>query len=288
MQVCLTSIHLKVCIDSAGAEISSVKNTNGIEFIWQGDKEIWARHAPVLFPIVGKLKDNTFFYNDRSFELPQHGFARDMEFELAESSPGHCRFRLTSNEETKNKYPFDFTFDITYILNGNTLTTEYTVTNAGAENMPFSVGAHPGFNCPLLANETFEEYLLEFENSSHEQTLLKDGLLSDKKQQLNLKNNQLPLNAALFDKDALVFENNQVNKVTLRHTTSSNSITMHCEGWPYFGIWSKKGCDRFICLEPWFGIADSIDATGDIQDKKGIISLAPSKDFRASFSCTFC
>jgi galactose mutarotase-like enzyme len=288
MQISLFSTDLKIKINALGAELCSVKNNNGVEFIWQSEKDVWPRHAPVLFPIVGKLKDNSFSFNNNKFELPQHGFARDMEFELVSSEPGTCTFRLASNDETKKKYPFDFVFDINYILNGSTLTTNYSVKNNSGDKIYFSVGAHPGFNCPLMSNEKFEDYILEFEEGVYKQTLLEGGLLSEDTKNIELSHNQLPLSLSLFDRDALVLENNQVNKISLKHRSGFSQITMHCEGWPYFGIWSKKGCNRFVCLEPWYGVADSNKAEGDISKKKGILSLEAGKEFKASFSLTFC
>lgn len=288
MHIDLVSTQLHVKINAHGAELSSVKNNNGVEFIWQADKEVWPRHAPVLFPIVGKLKNNKFSFNKNSHELPQHGFARDMEFTLVSNAPGTCAFRLSSSEETKKKYPFDFEFEISYLLNDNTLKTTYVVKNTSKEKIYFALGAHPGFNCPLMANEKFEDYVLEFENDKYEQTLLEDGLLSSNKKSLQLTNKQLAVSVSLFDKDALVFENNQVNAITLKHKSGSSKITMQCKDWPYFGIWSKKECDRFVCLEPWYGIADSTNASGNLEEKKGIIALEGGKEFSASFSVTFC
>ncbi|MGZ4089198.1 MAG: aldose 1-epimerase family protein [Bacteroidia bacterium] len=288
MQVQLTSSLLTVSINHKGAELSSVKNTAGLEFIWQADKDVWPRHAPVLFPIVGKLKDNHFFYNDKPYELPQHGFARDMDFELVSSGETSCTYKLQSSPETKNKFPFDFIFEISYELKENTLTTFYHVKNESPQEMFFSVGAHPAFNCPLLPGEKSEDYSLQFEKNSFEQTVLSDGLLSNEKKTLHLNNHVLPITVGLFDNDALVFENNQINKINLRSKTSSHAVTMHCEGWPFFGIWSKKGSGRFVCLEPWYGVADNADASQKINEKKGILSLLPVKDFKCSFSCSFC
>lgn len=288
MQVNLSSTQLRAVINSGGAELSSLKNNNGIEYIWQADKTIWPRHAPVLFPIVGKLKDNSYAVNDKQYQLSQHGFARDMNFEVVSTAPGECTFRLTSDQETRKKYPFDFIFDVSYRLVENTITTEYCVKNNSEDTMLFSVGAHPGFSCPLMANESFDDYVLEFEKDRYEITSLNDGLLTATKTELRLNNKLLAISTGLFDNDALVFESNQVNKVTLRHKSGFNKITLECEGWPFFGIWSKKGCDRFVCLEPWYGIADAEDNTGDLSSKKGILSLEPGREFRASFFCTFC
>ncbi len=287
MGLTLASDKLTVSINSFGAEISSVKDKNNIEFIWQADKNVWARHAPVLFPIVGKLKGDQYFFEGKTYSLPQHGFARDMEFELVSKSHDSCAFTLASNEETKQKYPFDFTFDIKYELKENTLTVSYMVKNPSDKIMYFSVGAHPAFNCPLLPGEKFEDYYLQFESCRPLCTVLTNGLLNTSLKQPNVKNNKLPLTADLFDNDALVFENNQVNVMSLCSSESGHKITMNCTGWPFFGIWSKKGNTQFVCLEPWYGIADHVDSDHDLTAKKGILPLAPETEFNCSYSVTF-
>lgn len=287
MTIELSSQNLSVKINSFGAEICSVKNSAGIEFIWQANKGVWARHAPVLFPIVGKLKDNRFLFEEKWYELPQHGFARDMEFQLISAEKNSCVFQLSSSAETKAKFPFDFIFQIIYHLSDSVLTTTYKIINPSAQTGYFSVGAHPGFNCPLAENETFEDYYLEFESNDFKKTLLDNGLLSSQTSQLNLTNQKLPLSANLFDNDALVFESNQINKISLCSSKSSHKISMECKGWPFFGIWSKKGNNPFVCLEPWYGIADDADTSQNLVSKKGAIAIKPDEEFSCSFSVTF-
>lgn len=283
----LSSDNLSVTINSHGAEVISVRNKNDLEFIWQADKNIWPRHAPVLFPIVGKLKNNQFTFNNQSHELNQHGFARDMIFELIHKDDTSCTYQLVSGEETKKHFPFDFIFNIEYILQESTLITNYKVKNPSSSNLYFSVGAHPGYNCPLFPHEKQEDYYLEFESKSYSQSLLEGGLISDKTTPLFLHNKQLPISPSLFDKDALVFENNQINRISLCSSKSEHKITLICEDWPYFGIWSKKDNGQFVCLEPWMGIADSVSSNNELLSKKGIISLEPNKEFNCSFSVTF-
>lgn len=283
----ISSSTLSVSINKKGAEVCNVKNNAGLEFMWQADKHLWARHAPVLFPIVGKLKNNEFTFENKNYTLSQHGFARDIDFEIVSENKKSCVFQLKSNSETKKNYPFDFIFEIKYELTDNVLTTSYTVKNRSNEQIFFSAGAHPGFNCPLLPNEKFEDYYLEFENSSYQQTKLNNGLRADGKINLTLENNSLPVSKDLFNSDALVFEDGQINSVSLCSRTSSHKITLQCNDWPFFGIWSPKGSERFICLEPWFGIADSENHNGQINDKKGIIPLKPLGEFNCSFLMTF-
>lgn len=287
MSTTLTSDLLRVTVNNKGAELSSVKDQAGIEFLWQANPDVWPRHAPVLFPVVGKLKNNSFSFNNGTHSMAQHGFARDLVFNRIEHSTQHCVFELISNEETKRVFPFDFIFRIKYALTDNVLNTYYTVINPGSDILLFSVGAHPGFNCPLEINESFEDYYLQFENNHYELTLLSDGLRKHSKQNLELTNKQLTLTKNLFDKDALVFENNQINSISLCSTKSSHKIKLSCAQWPYFGIWSKKGANNFVCLEPWYGIADHENSNGIFSEKDGIIKLEPKGEFNCSFSLEF-
>ncbi len=286
-QLQLSSDSLTVTINRAGAEVSSIADQQGLQYLWQADKTVWGRHAPVLFPIVGKLKNNAYTFNRTGFSLPQHGFARDMLFSIIETRPECCLLELKANGETWNIYPFDFVLRISYQLQNNRLTCTYQVSNSGKEIMWFSIGAHPGFNCPLQPHETFEDYYLEFEPGRYERTVLLEGLRSHDKQALALDNNRLYLTEHLFDNDALVFENTQVSRIALASKASAHRIEMECTGWPYFGIWAKKGARRFICLEPWQGIADALDSSGLLAEKEGIIELAPGRDFSCSFKTTF-
>lgn len=286
----LTQINsplLSVSINSLGAEIFSVKNKNGLEFIWQAKKEIWPRHAPVLFPIVGKLKEDEFLFEGKSYKLGQHGFARDLDFDLIESNTSSCTFQLVSDTKSKEKFPFDFIFQIKYELRENKLSISYKISNPSKEPIFFSVGAHPGFKCPLLETENFEDYFLEFESSDFIITELNNGLRKKSKSDLVFKNDKLFLSKELFDKDALVFENNQISKISLCSVKSKHKISMECTDWPYFGIWSKKGCAEFVCLEPWYGIADEENTTKDFIQKIGIIVLEAQKEFNCSFSISF-
>jgi galactose mutarotase-like enzyme len=283
----LTSNQLRVLVNNAGAEIVSVRNGDGLEYIWQSNKTIWARHAPVLFPIVGKLKENSFLFNQQNYFLSQHGFARDMDFVLNERTSHSCLFELTSTPETKKNYPFDFTFHIGYQLESNTLTTRYNVFNPSSEAIYFSVGAHPGFNCPLMPTEKYEDYYLEFESSTFAASLQNGGLITDAKSSVTLENNKLFLSPSLFQNDALVFENNQINRVSLCSSVSDRKVTLNCEHWPYFGIWTKKDCREFICLEPWYGIADRTSSGQLLVEKDGIIKLEAKREFSCDFSIIF-
>lgn len=286
MKSIINNKYLTATINHHGAELCSLKNTEGIEFIWQADKTIWGRHAPVLFPIVGKLRDDLYTYANNKYSMPQHGFARDKMFELvSENNTGNSEiiFSLKADHETLGKYPFNFELIISYQLLENQLLTTYKVLNNDSSSMPFSIGAHPGFCCPISSDEKFEDYKIQFsEKEKLEVALLNSGLFSGEKFLLNEQADEIKLDEKTFIKDALVFENLKSDYVTLRSTKTNHFVKMGIKGFPYFAIWSKPGA-AFVCLEPWFGKADHSDHEGNILKKKGINILEPEQSFTCSF-----
>lgn len=285
----LQNRSITVKINSFGAELCSVySDTLGIEYIWQADKNVWARHAPNLFPIVGKLKDGTYQYNNSLYSLPQHGFARDNEFNCVKQTDTDLILELKDSEELKSNFPFNFIFQVAFHLSDNELSIQYHVINSDIKDVLFSVGAHPAFNCPLFPNEMFEDYELVF---SHKNELvintLVDGLITDNTKTIHLSNNTLKVNKDLFLSDALVFKHNQFNEVILRSSKSQHGVKLTATDWPYYGIWSKKDSDKFVCLEPWYGIADSLTSNGLLEEKEGIIKLEPDQKFNAEYCIQF-
>jgi len=281
--------RLSVKVNSFGAELSSVisKETQ-IEYIWQADKSVWARYAPNLFPIVGKLKNEHYSYQSNIYRLPQHGFARDQEFGCIEQTENKLVFGLSDNEISIENYPFQFNFKVIYTLKENGLTVQYSVFNPSTKELYFSVGAHPAFNCPLQINEQFDDYELVFpDKNSITINALSNGLITANTNKIHLDNERLPVNKALFEKDALVCLNNQINEVSLVSKKTQHGVTLRSENWPYFGIWSKPQTEQFVCLEPWHGIADSDNASGELIEKNGIIKLQASQQFDCDFSMKF-
>lgn len=280
---------LRVKINSIGAELCSVySNKYKLEYIWQADKEVWPRFAPNLFPIVGKLKSDTFVYNNKEYDLSQHGFARDSEFICTEINDNSICFELPANENTLEKFPFHFNLQIKYVLNETTLSVFYYVFNPDNHELLFSIGAHPGFNCPLLSDEKFTDYVLEFNSlDSIKVNRLQSGLIDDDTYIINLDDHRLNVKPSLFENDALVLKNNQVNQVKLFSSKSGRGVEMICDDWPYFGIWTKKQTEKFVCLEPWFGIADNINTNQILDCKEGLICLSPYQTFDCFFKIRF-
>lgn len=281
----LQNNQLTVKVNSFGAELcSAVSNETNIEYIWHADASVWARHAPNLFPIVGKLKGGQFTYQNQFYSLPQHGFARDNEFICVEQSEDHLLFELTANEELMRNFPFHFSLQIGYKLSGNRIDVSYSVFNPDNQDLYFSVGAHPAFNCPLQKNESFDEYELVFPNrDSITINTLNDGLLTHQTKEIQLENNRLKVSKQLFDNDALVCMDQQIEEVKLVSCKSRHGVSLVSKGWPYYGIWSRKGSEQFVCLEPWYGIADHETMMETFEKKTGIIKLESEQTFNCSF-----
>ena len=282
----ITNGKLTVSCKTAGAELTSILDASGTEYLW-GAGTAWPRHAPVLFPVVGRLKEDSYSVEGRQYRMTQHGIARDQEFRLTESDEKKLVYELKDGEESKKTYPFAFSLRISYELEDYELTVGYEVSNPGKEKMYFSIGAHPGFRCPLLPGEKFTDYCLRFEKYSILQTVLHGGLRGKETRLVPLDEKKLQLSETLFDNDALVFENSQINEISLLSKKSGRGVSIVCEGWPYFGVWSKKSNTEFICLEPWYGVADHVDSNQQFTDKEGMIALDPGRTFSCSFIMRF-
>ncbi len=285
----LENNFIKIAVKSFGAELCSVKSKQtNIEYIWQADDHIWARHAPNLFPVVGKLYNNEFIYENKTYQLSQHGFARDNEFVCIEQTKAKLVFDFSYSEKTLVCYPFQFNFRVTYQLMDNSVEVIYTICNTDTKELYFSVGAHPAFNCPLESSECFEDYELQFNlNKNPTINALSNGLISNSTCELLVANNKLPITKKLFENDALVFLNAQINEVSLNSTKSKHGIKLTSENWPYFGIWSKPQTQNFVCLEPWYGIADFENTNQQLKTKTGIIELKSDTEFNCNYSMTF-
>jgi galactose mutarotase-like enzyme len=270
---------LTAAIKHTGAELCSLKDNTNKEYIWSGNPDFWGKHSPVLFPIVGTLKNNSYQYNNVEYHLSRHGFAREMEFELIDKKENSATFSLVSSQETKEKYPFDFDLHLIYTLENKTLKIEYKVFNNGESKMPFSIGAHPAFDLP----GNFENYSLEFDNGeSLSYYLLEDGLISNTTNELSLDQKELHLNYKLFENDALVFKKTAAKSITILDN-SNPILKVSYSDFPDLGIWTPPNAP-FICIEPWFGYSDTVDQFGNLFEKEGIQILEANTTFHSVFS----
>jgi len=272
-------------ISSQGAELISFKSLkNDQEFIWQGDPNYWKRHAPVLFPIVGRLKGDTYYFDGKDLHLGQHGFARDREFELISQSPEDVTFLLQADRQTLNVYPFHFKLYIRYELKEHSITTSYQVVNTGNADMYFSIGAHPAFRCPLSDNKKFDDYYLKFNRELRlERYLLDDGLLNGQTEKIELDDHRLKLDYTLFEKDAIVLKKLKSDNIVLQEG-GRDIFAFRFYGFPYFGIWTSKSGAPFICLEPWHGIADHFQHNQRFVEKEGVRILNSYREFNCQYS----
>jgi galactose mutarotase-like enzyme len=285
----LETNQLKIGIDSKGAELKSVfHKQHNLEYMWQADPKFWAKTSPVLFPIVGQLKENAYRYKDKSYQLPRHGFARDRVFSVVEQNDRSITFCLNSSQDTLTVYPFSFLFFIIYSLQDDVLTVTYRVQNKGQEEMLFSVGGHPAFNVPLVAGTTYTDYYLRFnkEETAGRWPISSDGRIGTTPEPLLKGTNVLPLAKRLFERDAIVLKHLQSEQVTLGSDKTPHGLLFTFSGFPFLGIWAAPNAD-FVCIEPWCGIADSVDADGELAHKEGINKLAPAETFSVEWKVWF-
>jgi galactose mutarotase-like enzyme len=286
----LENEYLRVSVKPEGAELTSIfDKANNLERLWQADPAVWNRHAPILFPLVGRLRDNTYHYRGQSYSLPQHGFARDHTFRLKRESATSVSFELSDTPETRANYPFAFTLQLDYTLDANKVHVAHTVTNPGAETLYFSIGGHPAFRTPLREGEAFSDYYIEFEKKETAARWYANGNgLIDRSEENYLENTSVvPYTLDRFSEDALVFKRLESTEVSIKSFKNAHAVTLDFAGWPYLGIWSKPGGAPFICLEPWFGIADHTAHDGELTRKEGIMPLEPGLNFCCEYSLAF-
>jgi len=281
----IENAFIKLSVKSSGAEMLSLKGKkSSIEYLWQGDPDVWPRKAPVLFPIVGKLNENKYHLGSEVFTLPQHGFARNLIFDLVEEKANALTYLLKANQETFDKYPFDFALAISYTLQGKTVSVTYRVENTGSKTLFFTIGGHPGFNIVVSPGEAFEDYYLEFEKEEQaDRYLLEEGLFTGATESILKHSKKLPLNRAIFKSDAIVLKNLASDFVRLKSTRSNFELRFDFQGFPYLGIWTPAKEAPFVCIEPWMGLADKKGFTGNFSEKEGILSLEAGK----TFTCTY-
>ena len=280
----------KVCIQIAdhGAELVSIV-ANETEYLWQADPKYWGRHSPVLFPIVGRVWDNTYRHKGSLYELGQHGFARDKDFQLTYEEDDALIYSLESDEDTLKKYPFPFVLEIGYRLKGNRIEVMWSVQNTGNETMYFQIGAHPAFYYRDLDPVTNERGFLDF--GKNKKTLdfvfpTEKGCTPEKRETLTLNEGMLELTPATFQCDTYIFENNQLKKITLTDKQKNPYLSLEFES-PLVAVWSPSVAHPdvpFVCIEPWYGRCDTVGYHGEFKDRRWMQVLEPDKSFEASYS----
>lgn len=287
----LSNEKLEIGIHFHGAELSFIRSKDtGTEFLWNADARFWGRSSPVLFPFVGSVRDKKYRYQGSEYSMNQHGFARDKDFELVRQSGDTAWFGLYSDEVTYQIYPFKFYLEIGYKLDANTVTVMWRVTNTDQKDMFFSIGAHPAFFCPIREGEKQSSYYLAFSGkdglapAEFVNTVFgQGGLVTDEKKVYPLENGMMPIREDLFDKDALVIEDHQVQRIALLDSGRKEYLAVEFDA-PLVGVWSPpKKQAPFVCIEPWYGRCDSETFDGELKDRKWGNELASGQIFEAEY-----
>ncbi len=272
--------YLKVGILERGAELASLVDlSDQKEYIWQADdSRFWGRHSSILFPVIGACNNDIIRVNGHSYPMPKHGIVRNAKFDIEKKASDQIVFILKSTLETKKHYPFDWTLKIHYALVERSLSITYEVINDNEVELPYSIGGHPAFRCPIQDGLRRSEYNLEFDKEEYQNSPKIDhnGLIS--KETINILDgsNKINLEDHLFDEDAIILTQLKSTKVAIRSNIGTGSaLEVTFDGFTHLGIWSNPGVPPFVCIEPWCGIADPIGYEGDICSKPGILNLAP-------------
>ena len=272
-------------ISEMGAELKSLANlATGQEHIWNGDPAWWNGSAPVLFPVIGGLKDGAYFFEGKQYKLPSHGFARGSEFGVTRAGSDSAELTLVSSPKTRENYPFDFSLKVSFALDHSGIAIRYDVANAGPARMYFSIGSHPAFVVPF-AGGVLENYYILFEREENiERWFFKDGMIVAGKTEEVLENSRvIGLSRSMFDAGIMIFKHPVSREFTIANSRNAHAVKVVTNGVPYLGIWSKPGGAPFLCIEPWHGIPDMSDASGDFVEKEGILTLEPRAVFTTGY-----
>ncbi len=267
--------YLKIGVKEFGCELTSViLKENGKEYLWQGDEKYWAGQSPILFPIVGRLIDDSYNLDGKKYTMPKHGFARKMPWSFGGADESSMFFTLTQTEETLEMYPYNFTVKVTFSLEGNSLKVTHEIKNENDRVMYASLGAHPAFNCSIgdrlvfSENETLDTVRIDLVNSLRLPEMIPV-----------LKNEKvIVVTEDIFNEDALIFNGVKSETLTLESDNRSGRVIFHLGGAPYLGIWAKPGAP-YVCIEPWCGVNDSTEKKEDFSQKDAINAIEAGESF---------
>lgn len=279
--------ELTAKINTHGAElVSLICNATGKEYIWNADEAFWKRSSPVLFPFVGCTRNLSYTYEGKEYPMTQHGFARDMEFDINFKEDTEIWFQVTETEETKKIYPFEFVLMLGYVLEGDSLHVKWKVVNEGSKTMYFSIGAHPAFFCPSHEGEKQTDCMLRFDcKSGFTYGLVNnDGLVVSDSNYLTLDNGEVPIDEHFFDEGAYIIENDQTHAIALVGSDHKAYVTVKFDA-PLVGVWSPpKKSAPFVCIEPWYGRCDRADFMGELSEREWGNVLEPRQTFEACYT----
>lgn len=283
----LKNEFLEVELNPKGAEIIKILGQrDGLNYMWRRDPSLWASSAPILFPIVGALKNNECRIDNKTYSMTQHGFSRHNIYDTHEKSETCVEFELVPNEDILKQYPYLFDLKVTYTLKNNQLECECKVKNTDTRMIYFQIGGHPAFACPFMEGESSNDYYVEFEQNeslrnkiidvehrgmSHETALLFDN------------EKRFFVRQVLFDNDAIVIKDMKSHYVTLKSLNHEKTLRFYMENFNHLGIWTSKHVGGLIAFEPWVGHSDYVDFTGEFKDKEGVVALDVNQEFTCKF-----
>ena len=272
-------------ISETGAELKSLAALpDGREHIWNGDPAWWNGSAPVLFPVIGGLKGGQYTHEGKTYALPSHGFARGSEFTVSHAGADSASFTLVSSPKTREIYPFDFNLEVSFQLERAGISVRYQVTNTGSARMLFSIGSHPAFVVPFAGGALENYYVLFDQEEELERWFFKDGIIVAGKTAEVLENSRvLSLTRSCFNDGIMIFKHPRSREFTIANSLNSHAVKVTTDGVPYLGVWSKPGGAPFVCIEPWHGIPDMSDTSGNLADKEGILTLEPRAVFSTGY-----
>lgn len=277
---------IRIEIESHGAELKSlVKKETGTEYMWCADPEYWGRTSPVLFPLVGNVSGKQYRTKGKIYDMGQHGFARDMEFTLESQTDNEIWFVLRSNEETLAKYPYEFVLKLGYRLDGAKVEVLWHVENPSEEELPFAIGGHPAFYCPVTSGVKQSDCYIQFDVAGPLKCSTIDGyLVGDRVDTYELEDGMLRIDEHLFDNDALIIEKQNIKKVSLCDPKKQTFLTIELDA-PLFGIWRPADPGApFVCIEPWYGRSDRIGYAGELRDREYENVLAAGENWDAGYT----
>lgn len=288
----LYTIHnsdMTVTIDGLGAQLQSITAAGGTEYLWSGDPAYWSSRAPILFPYVGRLTDDTYTCDGRAYQMTRHGFARRTEFSVLTQGKDHITLYMEDSEESRKLYPFAFRFDVSYVLEGSTLVIVYAVESRDGRTMFFGLGGHPGFRVPLEEGRAFTDYRLTFAHPCQPwQVLMSENyMISGREAPYPLENGvDLPLRHDLFDRDAIILKH-FARSVTLSAGEGTRGLTLSCPRMRYLGIWHQPKTDApYVCLEPWVSLPSREGVVEDLSQQFDLVSLEPRQRYENRWTVT--
>lgn len=275
----LENAHMRISIKLVGAELCSLYTPqNNTEHMWQAGP-LWPKHSPILFPIVGTLKDKSYLHEDRPYTMDKHGFARDKQFDIVEQSKQSVKLRLVPDEQTRAMYPFEFVLHVIYTLVGNTLQIQYNVLNTGTQHLYFSIGGHPAFAVPSGSTN----YSLAFDQALEADLLALDGPFINNQITHVAMDHALTINKEILYGNTCIYKNLRAKQVKLLFPNNASGMRVVFDGCDYLAIWSPDP-EQFICIEPWWGLPDSVDTDGQLMHKEGIYCLGAQQHFECGYS----